>query len=284
MTITVPTRFADRLVHALGEPARRWCAELPALAEEVLARWSLRRDGETMHGFTALVLPVRRADDTPAVLKLMCPNEEGEHEALALSLWDGAGAVRLLAHDPTSWALLLERLDETRCLRDEPLDDAVAVVGGFLRRLDVPAPPQVRTLRSVAARWAKELPQARGRVPTRFVDAAVAICEEFGPKAGDRLVNQDLHFENVLAGTREPWLLIDPKPIAGDPEFALAPLLWNKFDDRAGERLETLCRLGGLDLELARRWTLVSTVESWADGGEFPTAELCASVAELVAE
>ncbi|WP_460393646.1 aminoglycoside phosphotransferase family protein, partial [Actinophytocola sediminis] len=152
MSITVPRRFADRLTDGLGEPARRWVAGLPALAEEFLARWALRPDGEPWHGFTALVLPVRRTDGTRAVLKLMCPNEEGAHEALALSIWDGVGAVRLLAHDEQAWVLLLERLDDTRSLRDEPLDEAVAVLAGFVRRLDVPAPPEVRTLRALAAR------------------------------------------------------------------------------------------------------------------------------------
>ncbi|WP_460407022.1 aminoglycoside phosphotransferase family protein, partial [Actinophytocola sediminis] len=135
------------------------------------------------------------------------------------------------------------------------------------------------------ARWARELPaRARGRVPARFVDAAVAYCALLGPRAGDRLVNEDLHFDNVLAGTREPWLVIDPKPIAGDPEFGLIPLLWNRFDDRVGERLATVCRLAGLDVELARRWTLVRAVETWAEGGEFPTARLCGEIAEVVAE
>jgi hypothetical protein len=30
------------------------------------------------------------------------------------------------------------------------------------------------------------------------------------------LLNQDLHFGNVLAAEREPWLVIDPKPLAGE--------------------------------------------------------------------
>lgn len=281
----VPPRFTERLIEALGEPARRWSERLPALAGRMLDRWSLRPDGEALHGFTALALPVRRADGTPAMLKLMCPNEEGEHEALALSIWNGQGAVRLLAYDPHDWALLLERLDERRSLRDEPIDEAVTLLAGFLRRLDVPAPPAVRTLRSVAARWERELAaHAHERVPSRFVDAAIAHCAELGPRAGDRLVNEDLHYDNVLAGTREPWLVIDPKPIAGDPEFALISLLWNRFDGRPAERLTTVCRLAGLDADLARRWTLVRAVETWADGPEFPTADRCAAIAESVIE
>jgi hypothetical protein len=39
------------------------------------------------------------------------------------------------------------------------------------------------------------------------------------------LVHQDLHGEQVLAAEREPWLLIDPKPLTAEREFALAPIV-----------------------------------------------------------
>ena len=39
------------------------------------------------------------------------------------------------------------------------------------------------------------------------------------------LVHQDLHGENVLAAEREPWLVIDPKPLAAEREFAVAPIV-----------------------------------------------------------
>ena len=51
------------------------------------------------------------ADGTPAVLKLVHPHRENEHEADALELWDGDGAVRLLARDESGYALLLERCE-----------------------------------------------------------------------------------------------------------------------------------------------------------------------------
>jgi len=33
------------------------------------------------------------------------------------------------------------------------------------------------------------------------------------------LANRDYHLWNILAARREPWLLIDPKPLAGEPAF-----------------------------------------------------------------
>jgi hypothetical protein len=38
-----------------------------------------------------------------------------------------------------------------------------------------------------------------------------------GAAASQVLLCTDLHGENILAAEREPWLVIDPKPYAGDP-------------------------------------------------------------------
>ncbi|MBB4912001.1 aminoglycoside phosphotransferase family protein [Actinophytocola algeriensis] len=264
MSLTVPESFAGQFDDEAGE----WLAGLPALTESCLARWDLTVDGPLMHGVCALVVPVRRPSGEPAVLKVTWPHDEARHEALALSLWDGDGAVRLLAHDDDAWALLLERLDPATTLRNVPIDEALAVVTGLITRLDRPAPPGVRHLRDNAARWVRELPAENdGRVPAGLVEQAVAYCRELTP--GNHLVNEDLHYDNVLRGEREPWLVIDPKPIAGDREFGLVPLLWNRFDDvQAAGGLAAIADAAGLDRELARKWTFVRAVDNWLDSGE----------------
>ena len=53
-----------------------------------------------------------------------------------------------------------------------------------------------------------------------------AYIRELAPTQGEQvLVNQDLHGENVLAAEREPWLVIDPKPLAGEREFSVASIV-----------------------------------------------------------
>ncbi len=39
------------------------------------------------------------------------------------------------------------------------------------------------------------------------------------------VVHGDANPGNVLAAGREPWLVIDPKPMVGDPAYDLCPLL-----------------------------------------------------------
>lgn len=71
------------------------------------------------------------------------------------------------------------------------------------------------------------------------------------------MLHWDLHFENVLASDREPWLAIDPKPLAGDPGFDLWPALDNKFDaDDVLWRFDAMTEVLALDRERARAWTL----------------------------
>jgi streptomycin 6-kinase len=280
VSLTVPESFIEGLED--GE----WLAGLPALTESMLDRWDLTVDGEPMHGACALVVPVRQASGEPAVLKVSWPHEEAEFEAQTLSIWDGEGAVRLLAHDPDAWALLLERLDPDVTLETEPVPEALAVAAGKIRRLTRPAPAGLRTMRDVAERWAHELPAENdGSVPDELVTQAVAYCRELGPRTGNYLVNEDLHFQNVLRGTREPWLVIDPKAIAGDREYGLCALLWNRFDEAGLRgRLATVVDMAGLDWSLARKWTFLRALDCWlgSDEGNW-LGDRCARIATALA-
>ncbi|MFD7652553.1 aminoglycoside phosphotransferase family protein [Actinosynnema sp. NPDC059797] len=262
--ITVPDDFAT----TLGEEALAWRETLPGLAEEFCARWRLTPDGPLLNGFVGVVLPVRRADGEPAALKLTWVEEENRQEALALRVWDGDGVVRLLDHDDERGALLLERLDHTRDLEREPLAEALAVTGGLLRRLRVPAGPEFR--RHEPNDLVEENAGLGGPVPAAFVERALELGRELAATAGDTLVNEDLHFQNVLRGEREPWLMIDPKPLAGDREFGVIPVLWNRFgEDDVRERMAALCDLGELDAERARAWTFYRAVDNWLWSAEF---------------
>lgn len=288
----MPAGYLAQFDHAELAERADWLATLPATAQRHADRWDLRPDGPPRYGYVGVVWPVRRADGTPAVLKLSWPHPEATDEAVALATWAGDGTVDLLAHD--DYVLLLERLDPTHSLSEEPIDVAVDVAATTLRRLTVPAPPLRRSVTAQAAEWLDRLPR-RARelgdpVPARLLARALDHCRTLGPTAGQLLVNEDLHYFNVLRGRREPWLLIDPKPIAGDPEFAVIPMLWNRYPtDRRTllARFATIVDVAGLDADRARAWTLVRAVANWldvlpADSG-FPVASALAGIAAAMA-
>lgn len=263
----------------LGPEWAAWLDRLPGLTRDVLAEWGLRPEGAAWFGFCSLVLPVHDADGSPAALKITADvDDESEHEHLALRRWAGEGAVRLLRADPHRRALLLERL-QPRDLTEEWDLAACEVVGDLYARLHVPALPQLRTLTSYVDRWTADLASRRERLPMppRLVDQAIGLARDLvtDPASVGTLVHGDLHYENVLAAEREPWLAIDPKPMSGDPHFEPAPMLWNRWAELDGDvrdgvrrRFHTLVDTAGLDEHRARDWVIVRMVlnASWALG------------------
>ena len=238
---------------------------------EVAERWGLTL-GEPFAGGVAseLVAPA----GTDAVLKVQKPHRESEHEAAALELWDGDGAVRLLRHDHEAHALLLER-----CVPGTPLsavgqDEALEVFVQLLPRLWKPAGAPFRTLAAEAAWWADSLEETWERFARpferRLLDAALEALHEL-PRTQRRhvLLHQDLHGDNVLSAQREPWLAIDPKPLVGEPEFAVAPIVRSRELGHSRrdvlERFDRLSSELSLDRDRARGWTIAQTI-AWGFG------------------
>lgn len=187
-----------------------WAAyldRLPRTVGDLLDEWALAPDGELLHGYASVVVPVR-SEGVPAMLKVAFPDVETEHEALALQHWGGRGAVQLP--------------------RDAP-------------------------------------------VPRRLVEQALALHRDLAadPASTGTLIHHDLHYQNVLAGDREPWLAIDPQPMSGDAHAEPAPMLWNRWDElvsggsvREGlrRRFHTIVDVAGLDEHRARDWVALRMV------------------------
>ena len=216
----------------------------------MLDEWELTVDGPLL---ARLLLAGRSrcapTDGTPAVLKVALPgDDESEHEHLALQHWHGNGAVRLLRADPHRRALLLERLHREDLTGLWDLE-ACEIVAGLYPRLHVPALPQLRTVTSYVDRWldrarraARATRRSRGGWSSRRCPSGRDFVAD--PASTGVIVHGDLHYENVLAGDREPWLVIDPKPMSGDPHYELAPMLWNRLEELRTATCATACAAG----------------------------------------
>lgn len=277
MTIDLPVdvlAMRDR-----GDVWAAWVDRLPALARDVLEEWGLTVDGALMNGFCSLVAPVLTADGERAVLKLHtdADADESDFEHLALQHWHGNGTVLLLRADPRRRAMLLERLHPRDLTTIGDLE-ACEVVADLYGRIHVPALPQLRTVTSYVERWTADLEALPHDVPIprRMREQCLTLARDLvaDPASVGRIIHGDLHHHNVLAADREPWLVIDPKPMSGDPHYEVAPMLWNRWDDIvAGDvrtnlrrRFHTIVDTAGLDEGRARDWVVVRMVHnmSWA--------------------
>ena len=272
MPVTIPPAFIASTIAREGECAQAWLSELPATFEACCRRWSLTPDGAAWHGYLGVVQPVRRGDGL-AALKITWPDPDAAFEAEALRLWDGRGAARLLNHNPSKNAMLLERLDAKRPLSTLSPDEGLRVAGKLLRRLAVPAPTGFPTTDDHARRLQTDLPQRWSKLDNPFgpshLDNALSELPAIAKAPEHVVVNHDLHHNNVLAGLggrQHDWFAIDPKVAAGDLAYGVAQLLWQdaagvQNPDDLRHRLRMVADAAQLDLTRVTAWFRLRTLD-----------------------
>ncbi len=252
-----------------------WLERVPTLRDECAAEWGLRLSEPYEAGAAGYAVRADLPDGTRAVLKLIYPHREAEQEAEALRAWNGDGAVRLLAHDADRWAMLLERCEPGTPLAELPPDEGLAILIGLLPRLWVCAGAPFYTLADEVDWWLSYLPDEWERAGQPFERSLLelamdALAAQAASQSEPVLLHQDLHGDNVLAAQREPWLAIDPKPLVGEREFAVAPIVRDvelgHTKEKVLARLERLTSELGLDKERARWWTVGQSLVWSMDG------------------
>ncbi|MEV7982695.1 aminoglycoside phosphotransferase family protein [Streptomyces sp. NPDC086519] len=268
-----------RLVRALGETAPdgdEWLEKLPDTVEQAVALRELTVERvQVPGGRSSVVLLVRRADDTPAVLKLAPRRARPESEAAALAHWGGLGAVRLLEADGTAGVLLLERLHPEVSVRSLPEAKALLEAAGTLRRLWV-EPPSGHAFETVAERTGRQaaamaLSAGDAEVAPLVAAAVAARGELLAAPPERRLLHGTFRQSKVLAGERMPWLAVGPDPVVGECAFDLARLVRDRVEDLIASpsgasitrrRIRRLAESLEVDQERLRGWTLFRAVES----------------------
>ena len=279
--IEVPEALVASHRTSFGETGRAWIDALPDLAGRppgplaAAARRSsnLRRLG--------IVLPVVLPDATPAVLKLQ-PVTDHTVERTRRT----AHVERTRRRTPAGPRPRVG-FDAARTpRRHRPLatvsDDlaALEILSELLARLSsVPAPAGMRRLSDFGTDLLDRVPRVltlvREPAQHRLIRACASALEEVLSEAGDRLVHEDLHFDNILAphpaDQREPWLAIDPNPVAGDPGFALLVALHNRWEEAVTtgdvprairRRFDLMTDILGLDRNRAAAWTLARILQN----------------------
>lgn len=269
---------------------REWLRALPARVAACRENWKLELETPYQDSFVSIVFPARRSDrgprtapllrelgwdGTPAVLKIQYPHAESAHEAEALRLWNGQGAIKLFDHDEQNHALLLERCEPGDHLSTVQAGEALEVFTQLLPKLWVRAGKPFQSLADEAAGWLRDLPlnwERAGRPFERaLLDATLEALDQLRGTQGEQvLLHQDLHGDNILRAAREPWLAIDPKPLVGERELSLSPIIrgyeFGHSRDDVVHRLDMLTETLQLNRERTRLWSLGQTL-AWAFEG-----------------
>jgi streptomycin 6-kinase len=284
VSLTPPERLRRTVSAWEGEVGRQWLDRLPELAGHFVERWDLRPERVLEPGGNiSMIVLVRRADGTPATLKLGLVTVETEHEPRALRHWDGRGAVRLLEADPPVGVMLLERLQGDVSLRSLPEQKAMLEATAVARRLWVQPAPDHRftTVAEYVGGLLERLGERAASVDgagggpggvRALADEALRLQAELLAGAHERLVlHGDFHHGNVLGGVRLPWLAIDPKPLGGARAYDLAWLVRDRLATLAASpgpqaavrrRVKRLAEDLEVDRERLRGWALFRSVEA----------------------
>jgi streptomycin 6-kinase len=301
----ITDELARNVVGVWGEAGARWLTELPSILAGLARDWELTI-GSPYELSYHYVTAVTCADGTPAVLKLGVPTGTSlAEEAPALAAFAGRGAVRLLRAELPRGALLLERVEPGWRARDlVPGRDAEATsaVAGVMRRLHVPPPPGCPIPDALAQAAAFDeyvaLYGSAGPLPLDLVVRAGGLMRELCASATERVVlHGDLHHDNILRATREPWLAIDPHGIVGDPGYEVGSLLFNP-DPRSRDealtalvpaRVEQLADELSMPVDRVVAWGFVKAVQSdvwsaeeWSPAADWSPISRALDVARLL--
>ncbi|MCC3763100.1 aminoglycoside phosphotransferase family protein [Glycomyces sp. TRM65418] len=270
-----------------GTAGQAWLDGLPQTVWRLTRLWSLRIDGPPYGGGShSYVVPVRREDGSPAVLKVIYRDEENRAEPTALHRYAGDGAVQLYEYDPQTGAMLLERavpgnrLRSTRFFGHKTPQAAwrrIGIACGLYRRLwrsaDVPdGYPELPAATEMLDHWRRDYAdpygEARRGPGANRLDLALDLCERLADPPELGIGNRDTHLDNIVSAERESWLVIDPKPYLAERAFDGGYFLFKQQHHGphgGADLLHAVAEGLGADAERVRAWALLRAIEHLTD-------------------
>ena len=234
--------IARRRAEAFGEVGRQWLASLPSLVAELEGRWQIATAEPMTGGTGSLVLSAVSSTGAPVVLKLLLPDPESDEEIATLARAKGRGFVRLLEHDITRRAMLLEALGPSLATSGFPPERQLSVLGSLAAmawRLPRPDGDSAATPVNKAAALGQALQRMWHELDPECSlavrDAAAACAERlslaFDP-ANCVVLHGDAAAANALQAL-EPraglgpfgYVWVDPDSFVGDPTYDLGVAL-----------------------------------------------------------
>ena len=218
----------------LGRAGADLLARLPETLGHLEHQWSLSIGKPLPRETAAYVAPVRRADGTAAVLKLMLPDGSFAAQADTLARADGWGSVRLLDRDDDILAMLLEPLgDPLGAITEAPEAQIDILCETLPYAWQVPPVPADRQRADEkAASLIRDIEGGYERLHPPRRERAVAKALAYGHRRAEAfdlgrcvVVHGDPHLRNALralstrAGAPSGFVFVDPDGFLADPTY-----------------------------------------------------------------
>lgn len=275
---SLPKQFVENTIALCGTKGEEWLNGLPNIVAALETKWSVKAGNHFRNLSYNYVANASLSTGKSAVLKIGLPLESVEifGEAAYLRAVDGKGAVRLLEFDRELQAVLLERVSPGANLKlvcKKEQSAAVAIAIQVLKRILRPAPENVAEFISLNG-WFDGLKRAIGtKFPQDYANKALELYEDLSSDAKNiLLLHGDLHHDNILSATREPFLVIDPKGMIGHVGYDIGVFLnnhhdWLEWNTRLESKLEVavaeFADAFDLDELVIRKWAFCQMVLSW---------------------
>jgi streptomycin 6-kinase len=220
--------FAHTITKVYGSKGTAWLAQLSALIAQCAQEWQLT-ELRPFPNLTYNYVLSGYSHQTPIVLKLRCNNNELDKEIAALSAYADYGGVKMIAHNRSLGALLLERVVPGGPLSMRfPRHDrsATHIAAHLLKKLHQVPIPQNHTFSSLR----NILPDFTQNPPALapFLSHARTLKEKLlSSPSHPVLLHGDFHHDNILLNANNEWTVIDPEGIIGDSLYDIALFIRN---------------------------------------------------------
>ncbi|CAN5536969.1 N/A [soil metagenome] len=275
---TLPQKFVKNTISLCGALGKKWLDKLPATIAALEKAWSITAGNHFRNLSYNYVAGATLEDGKIAVLKIGLPLTDVEiyGEAAYLRAIDGEGAAKLYQFDRELQAVLLERVvpgSNLRSVCKKDHDQAVMIAIRVLKRILRPVPESTADFIRLDD-WFDGLKRAAGTTfPADYAEKALSFYAEMSiDTAKSFLLHGDLHHDNILSSTREPFLVIDPKGMVGHVGYDIGVFLNNHhdfldWDTRLEGKLDGAVAefAAAFDLEeiVVRKWAYCQMVLSW---------------------
>lgn len=254
--MNLPTEFIQNIIRIGGAQGSLWLAQLPGLIAHFTREWKLKQVTHFENlSFNYVAHAYSDLFGGPVVLKIGFPHPSFSNEQKALAFYNGNGAVKLLSHDATRYAMLLERIvpgTTARSLFPDQDDRAVEYACKAMQKLhthQIKSHSDFQTIDEWFTLFdTLEIP---GDLQP-FVHKAKQLVRQLAlDEQPHYLLHGDLHHDNILLNAAGKPIAIDPKGVVGERAYEVGAFMCNPAE---------LCEQPDVSGLLNRRLDLFSTI------------------------